>query len=514
MRQEIFRKFWDMSWKEKHFFVCYLVECHNPTRPRHRKDPAFSRRENTYEYHLEHDGQRFQVCAKMFSRTLGVTTVWVRAWKNKQISQNVSLDSKEVPPAFNQTIKLATSSLADKKVFLKNFLESLPTMEPHYCRKDTKKKYLEPMWRTKSEVYDCYRDEWKKLGDIEAVTFSVFDHAFTEMKLALYRRKEECEVCFRFRSKTIAQKAYDIHCVKKEEATQEKDRDKQDSNVIAFAVGMQTFHAPFNGSVAMKFKQKLRVHNFTFCNLKTNDGYCLIWNEVEGDLSAHVIGTLYCYFIHKYVLPGISNRDTTRIVLYSDGFEHQHHNPIVSNALINCSLENNIIIEQKFLVMGHPSVECDSMLLAIENSLHGRLINLPADYVDIVISARQNKRFNVEYVTHPFFKKFTEVIDLKTIGLEVKTLNEVAALKYNGIAGTIAYKLKYSDDYTDLPSSPFNISLFEQLPPLFKSSLPISKDKYSALQQLKSCIPSDYRFYYDNLPFVSRKRNTPKKSKL
>lgn len=39
-------------------------------------------------------------------------------------------------------------NISERKSLLNTFLDSLPKMESHYCRANTKKLYLEPIWLT------------------------------------------------------------------------------------------------------------------------------------------------------------------------------------------------------------------------------------------------------------------------------------------------------------------------------------------------------------------------------
>jgi len=47
----------------------------------------------------------------------------------------------------------------NNKMFVSTFLESLPKMESHYCRKSTSKLYLEPLVQSHLQLYNIYTEK-------------------------------------------------------------------------------------------------------------------------------------------------------------------------------------------------------------------------------------------------------------------------------------------------------------------------------------------------------------------
>jgi hypothetical protein len=75
------------------------------------------------------------------------------------------------------------------------------------------------------------------------------------------------------------------------------------------------------------------------------------------------------------------------IILYSDGCSYQNRNVNLSNALAAFAVENSIEIQQKFLVVGHTQMECDSVHAKIENKCRNKEIYIPYDYIRITEEA-------------------------------------------------------------------------------------------------------------------------------
>nr|CAH7752982.1 unnamed protein product [Callosobruchus chinensis] len=231
--------------------------------------------------------------------------------------------------------------------------------------------------------------------------------------------------------------------------------------------------------------------NFTLFDLHTKNGYCFLWHEGEGELKSHCFASIICSFLATKVLPNMNPNDKLNIILYSDGCGAQNRNSTLSNALLNFSVENNVCIIQKYLEKGHTQMECDSMHSTIERKISGRVINVPADYVNLLKTARINPRpYEVQYLDHTYFKNFSEINFVNSIRPGRKagdpTVQNIRALKYNS-DGSIEYKIRHSDEFQTLPVRFKKCSAIpmESLPNLYHGKLKIKREKFEHLQALK-----------------------------
>ena len=87
------------------------------------------KRNNTLVFTLKGAGERKRVCKEMFLSTTGVKKWWV-------LNTVTGEEKRKEVPEQKQT--------SDGLTFIKDYLERLPKMPSHYCRKDTQKLYLEP----------------------------------------------------------------------------------------------------------------------------------------------------------------------------------------------------------------------------------------------------------------------------------------------------------------------------------------------------------------------------------
>ena len=58
-----------------------------------------------------------------------------------------------------------------------------------------------------------------------------------------------------------------------------------------------------------------------------------------------------------------------KLIVCGDGCTYQNRNALLSNVYLHLAKEYNIVIEQKFVIVGHTQMECDSMHSTIERKI-------------------------------------------------------------------------------------------------------------------------------------------------
>lgn len=170
-RKDIFKKFWDMSWGEKRLYIRILTKVVVPQRARDRKRTDKSRRSASLEYHLKIGNELLRVCKKMFLHTLDIGEWTVVNWTKNKSQKNIHRVADDNLENINEENKTAPKKKKEKEVKnLVQFYEELPKMESHYCRASTKKLYLEPIWKSKSDLYDFYKKDWCQQKAIKPVS--------------------------------------------------------------------------------------------------------------------------------------------------------------------------------------------------------------------------------------------------------------------------------------------------------------------------------------------------------
>ncbi|XP_040900819.1 uncharacterized protein LOC121186208 isoform X1 [Toxotes jaculatrix] len=181
-RSSLFTSFWQcMNWTQRKIYVSGLVDC-DPVE-RTRAPWTQSRRSVSMRYHLIADGDRKQVCKKMFLSTLGIGEWSVLNW-----AQNASQQGNSEENAKKQTQR--KSRKASEHIVLKEFLESLPKVPSYCCGTAISKLYLEPVFSNMSEVYRHYYNHCleKKTTPLSR---QVFCAVFKKMDLGLCDPKKD-----------------------------------------------------------------------------------------------------------------------------------------------------------------------------------------------------------------------------------------------------------------------------------------------------------------------------------
>ncbi|CAG2231291.1 unnamed protein product [Mytilus edulis] len=301
----------------------------------------------------------------------------------------------------------------------------------------------------------------------------------------------------------VSEEEYRNHVDRKEKARAEKASDKiraQTSNDIkVVTLDLQAvLLCPLLKASALYYKTKLGCHNFTVHEMDSTHVTCYFWTESEGELTANSFASCLSDFIDK--LEGVKE-----LVIYSDGCTYQNRNLTVSNTLLRQAFEKKITIIQKYLEKGHTQMECDSIHSTIERKLRNKPIYCPQNYIDLIKDARPHQPYDVKYISHEFFGKYSELKYYSSIrpGNRVgdPVVTNIRVLKYTE-DGSLQYKLDFSDQYQDLArrSKVGLPSVDDTIERLYLSQVPIKKAKYQHLQELKAVIPRDFHPFYDSLP--------------
>lgn len=495
-RQQIYNNFWEnLNWQERKQYVKGLVDV-LPTAAR-KSDKGSSRRSVTLLLKLKNNGTSLRVCKKMFLNTLAIKEWSLLHWANPKQTQSDNEDANIEKPKPNQR------NFEARNVVHKFFGE-LPKMESHYCRARTNRLYLEPIWQSKADLYREYLEFSKRLETQNTVSIKTFAAVFEELNLSLFiPKKDQCDVCTDFRAKNLSQEDYEQHQKNKINARQEKEKDKAEAEHVYCMDLQKVLLSPHSNVSSLYYKRKLCVHNFTIYNLKNHDGFCYIWHEGEGDITAQEFASVVCNFILSQKID-----EGKEVILYSDNCSYQNKNVFLSNALLNLALDKNITITQKFLEKGHTQMEVDSMHACIERRLKNREINVPAEYANHCRKARKSpKPYDVQYLDHTFFRNYSKVNFLSSIRPGTRTgeavVNDIKAITFKP-SKEIYFKLNHTDDWS-LLNRRFNKNVEPvpngSLPSLYSEPRPITKDKYKNLQELKTTLLADFHSFYDQLKF-------------
>lgn len=301
----------------------------------------------------------------MFLSTLGIGKRQLRDWLL------TNTDNTTIP----------NNNLAgDKEMSVIAFLDKLAKVESHYCRASSRKLYLDPVWDSSNHIFEVYK---KSCVEANKTYYPrrYFLKIFRKLNYDIFSpRKDQCNKCISFKQGHLSQTDYESHQIKKQSARNEKENDKcsSDNLTLVYSMDVQAvLLSPNLQTSATYYKTKLKVHNYTIHNMKNKETACYIWHEGNGGLESDV----FANNLSKHLKHDIDKFKSTKSILWSDGCGYQNRCLTLANALLDLAIENNIIIEQKYLEVGHTQMEVDSIHSLIEKKLRGRKrdIFVPAD---------------------------------------------------------------------------------------------------------------------------------------
>ena len=154
-----------------------------------------------------------------------------------------------------------------RRKIVREFLTSLPKVESHYCRAQSDKLYLEPIWDSRAHVYREYKAYCNERNE-KPVDDRVFADECNDLKLGIFSpRKDQCDLCVGFANKNpeITDEMYETHRKRKDEARNAKKQDTENpATKFVFTMDVQAvLICPLMKASALYYKSKLIVHNFT-----------------------------------------------------------------------------------------------------------------------------------------------------------------------------------------------------------------------------------------------------------
>lgn len=162
----------------------------------------------------------------MFLNTLGVGEWVIKSWATH--NTEVTEDEKNVKPRGQRFSENSRRPLLI-------FFENLPKLESHYCRASTTKRYLEPVWMSKSDLYKFYKNNFCKENRVQPVSMTTFAQMFDKQNLSIYQpKKDKCDICVAFETHNLSEAEYTRHIELK------KAREIEGQRVI-----MQRIHGRF-----------------------------------------------------------------------------------------------------------------------------------------------------------------------------------------------------------------------------------------------------------------------------
>ncbi|KAK3085282.1 hypothetical protein FSP39_001017 [Pinctada imbricata] len=302
-RREIFNNYWSLQdYKRQRDYICSSILQASPKRIRPKaKNP----RKITRQFSFVNKGAQVRVCKTFFLKTLDIGEKTVEyALKSNSHKTFSSQDKRGRHVPHNLTPEPSMEHV-------RRHIESFPVMDPHYTRKDTRRKFLGSDLNI-SKMYRLYKDECVQnrrkpvgAGKYRKVFCEEYNFSFHTPK------KDQCQLCALYYQKEKEgnlsdelKKRYEDHIQRKNKARDEKSSDKAyaKSNPAYHCATFDlqsVLHTPCSNVSQVYYKRKLNCYNLSVYSLGNSDATCFMWNETEGKRGSNEIGTCLLMYIRS-----------------------------------------------------------------------------------------------------------------------------------------------------------------------------------------------------------------------
>lgn len=475
-----------------------------------------SKRANTIKWRLPVSIEKIRVCKTFFLETLDISDQMVITANKKALSIGIcSTDKRGKHKNRPHSISL------QKKQFVREHIKSFPTVDSHYCRKDSQKQYLSPELSV-SKMYRLYVEKCQSTGH-SPVKLSFYHQIFCkEFNISFHKPlKDLCDICSSYKNvdasvRSEMEEKYLLHLRNKEAARENKTNDKDRAKFIDDKLCVACFDlqeiltTPKSFESVMFYKRKLNTFNLTVYDLGSSQGVCYIWNETIARRGASDISSCIFDFIKT-----MSDQGKKKFIFYSDNCSAQNKNRYYISMLWYCiNLFNLESVEHKYLEKGHTQNEGDSVHATIEHASRNISVYTTGQWAAVIRTARPARPYTVKEMSQNSFFNFAEVSKcLKNFDLNLNKdkvyFSEIKTFRINSSdPNTVHIRYNYGEpeqqiDLTQrlrksVTVDPKNITLSR----LYDRPLPLTAEKYHDLISLcrDRIIPQVYHPVYLLLP--------------
>ncbi|CAG5028681.1 unnamed protein product [Parnassius apollo] len=197
-RQQLFDAFWGLGNLERQRE--FIVRHSQKIKPKYRYSSTQDFRALNTAFYFEVAGSKIRVCKPFFKSTLGMSYKAIQTALSKVSESGVIQGDLRGKHGHQPTID------PQIKQSVIDFINSIPKIESHYLRAQTKRQYIS----SEKSLADIYRD-YKQLREKDGLaiaTSSTFNRIFnTEFNISFFvPKKDQCDLCERYKNSDSEEK--------------------------------------------------------------------------------------------------------------------------------------------------------------------------------------------------------------------------------------------------------------------------------------------------------------------
>lgn len=408
-RAAIFKEFWGMVDNDKLHFYGKTTSQESTSRP--TAAGTASRRNRSIRYSLPLDSQNVRVCKVFYLSTLDINHKRVQLYHtNKQnmcgtpVNLKWGMSKNNVVP---QEVKDGISA----------HINSLPRVESHYNRANTKKEYLADGLNIPI-LYEEYVEKCNEAGTTPGKVHLYREIFNANFNIAFHvPKKDRCDTCEEMGKNENPteedKRKHEKHLAGKLETKTERDKDRNENNKFTICFDLQNVFALPTAEVSNFFyKRKLNVYFMTAHCSADKRGYGAMWNEGQNGRAGNDIASSVMKLLESIVDENSEDPRIKHITLWSDSCVPQNRNSHFSTA-IKVFLKHHpeiLSIEHKFCEPGHSSIqEVDNLHSQIESVCRHSEIYSPVGLLRVLKKVHRSKPLKIIQMKPEHFKDFSSV---------------------------------------------------------------------------------------------------------
>jgi hypothetical protein len=401
---------------------------------------------------------------------------------------------------------------------VKAHIESFPSQESHYSRVKNKLLCLAPnltvnkmaiMFNEKHPENKVnvhfYRDTFNsefnlRFGAPRSDTCPKCDRLFVRLVNATSadeRRKIAME------SELHHRKAEKSYACLKEDTVSAKENPRLH---VVFTDLEQVLFSPNLTHSNVFYQRQYSTYNYAVHSADKGDATMFLWHESVAKRGSAEIASCFLKYVTDNFEP-LTNHEDRKLVVWSDRCVGQNNNwKMLAMFKFLIKAKYYTQVEQKFLCSGHSFLPCDRDFALIERKKKTAVINVPFDWVEMIVAARPSNPFLVTIMNREDFKDFSPLETALYRNPKLKITDKLwfkfvsddpdsihTRVGHNVSQPWVSYTLRKR------MAVPCSVDNPRQLKELYKGPIAIKKEKKADLISMSDllCDPAHRQFYID-----------------
>jgi hypothetical protein len=440
-RRDLFQYYYSLNQNEKYVFLKETTEKYVKSR---RTTEQPSRRTYSFKYFFKVQEHKIQVCKQFFLGTLNTSQKPIYTVHSLNQNQTAKKDLRG---------KTGTRTISnERKQVVIDHISKFEVIESHYCRENSKRKYLEATL-TIPKMYNLYLKHCEEHGVIDPVKISMYRRIFcTNFNYSFHKpKKDVCEQCSNYYLKKREKRLNEIeetnmtkHLAEKEAMRKTKNDDKKNAiPVLSFDLeNVITCPRSFIGNHF--YLPKLTIYNLTGHLSTTNKGYCAIWTETVQGRSGNCLASAF----RKIVERVLEDNNVEELITWSDSCVPQNRNSHIAFCVLDIMRNYPALqsVTMKYSIPGHGAVqEVDNIHSQIERHMSNIEFFSPLSFVKELKKVNKKHPFLIMQMRDQDFKNYEECS--KQLKYENVPFTKVSTLKFtNNDITQVAFKKSHLDE--------------------------------------------------------------------